>query len=215
MAKRRLAEEIRNTASNFELISNSLFDLAHEYESIPKFSGANKMISLARSAEENTVNLRNLTARSMGTNLNPYYEETSSALNITVKEEKRWIVITVPAILPGRNARDNTLFLTKPLRSSLIAFQSEQPIERFSKCAICIVHQYDEALGIKRVRDYDNIETKRYLDVIESFFLTSDSGLYCSVLQTTAIGDRDRTKFYLMIPQSLPFWVNEIVKAHT
>ena len=71
---------------------------------------------------------------------------------------------------------------------------------------ICIVHRYDEALGIRRVRDYDNIETKRYLDVIESVFLTNDSGLLCSVLQTTQISDRDCTEFYLMLPDTLPLW---------
>ena len=54
-------------------------------------------------------------------------------------------------------------------------------MERFGACAICIVHQYDEALGIRRIRDYDNIETKRYLDVIESMLLTNDRpALYCS-----------------------------------
>ena len=75
---------------------------------------------------------------------------------------------------------------------------------------ICIVHQYDAALGTRRVRDYDNIETKRFLDVIESVFLTNDSGLLCSVLQTTKMGDRDATDFYLMLPESLLKWVREV-----
>ena len=74
---------------------------------------------------------------------------------------------------------------------------------------ICIVHQYDAALGTRRVRDYDNIETKRFLDVIESVFLTNDSGLLCSVLQTTKMGDRDATDFYLMLPESLLKWVEK------
>ena len=88
-------------------------------------------------------------------------------------------------------------------------------MERFSSCVICIVHKYDEALGVKRVRDYDNIETKRYLDVIESVMLTNDSGLLCSVLQTTQIADRDCTEFYLMLPESLPIWASEQIKSHT
>lgn len=88
-------------------------------------------------------------------------------------------------------------------------------MERFRDCGICIVHQYDEAMGLRRVRDYDNIETKRYLDVIESVLLTNDSGLLCTLLQTTEIGDRDCTEFYLMQPESLSVWAKERVKTHT
>ena len=88
-------------------------------------------------------------------------------------------------------------------------------MERFGECVICIVHQYDEALGVNRVRDYDNIETKRYLDVIESVMLTNDSGLLCTVLQTTEMSDRDRTVFYLMLPESLPIWARDNIKSHT
>ena len=88
-------------------------------------------------------------------------------------------------------------------------------MERFGACAICIVHQYDEALGIRRIRDYDNIETKRYLDVIESMLLTNDSGLLCTVLQATQVADRDCTEFYLMRPESLPAWAKIHIKSTT
>ena len=82
-------------------------------------------------------------------------------------------------------------------------------------CGICIVHMYDESLGIRRVRDYDNIETKRYLDVIESILLTNDSGLLCSVLQTTKMGERDCTQFYLMQPETLSIWAKDHIKSNT
>ena len=80
---------------------------------------------------------------------------------------------------------------------------------------VCIVHQYDEAMSLRRVRDYDNIETKRYLDVIESVMLTNDNGLLLTVLQTTELGDRDCTEFYLMSPDKLSSWAAEHIKAHT
>lgn len=119
-----------------------------------------------------------------------------------------WIVDTaLPGIVPHRNVRDNGAFLTRPMRNALIQYQRQHPMERFRECAICIVHQYDEALGVKRIHDYDNVETKRYLDVIESVFLTNDTGLLCTVLQATQIGDRDATFFYLMPPFRLKEWV--------
>ena len=58
-------------------------------------------------------------------------------------------------------------------------------------------------LGKRRIRDYDNIEAKRYLDVIESMLLTNDSGLLCTVLQATRMSDRDSAEFYLMRPETL------------
>ena len=113
--------------------------------------------------------------------------------------------------------RDNRViaFLTRPLRYALLDFLKENPMERFGSCAICIVHNYDEALGKRRIRDYDNIETKRYLDVIESMLLTNDSGLLCTVLQATKVSDRDCTEFYLMRPETLSTWAKNHIKSTT
>lgn len=204
---------IREVASDYDAISQGLFDLANTKEKIPGFNPKERLYSLVRNAERNTVKLRNTTSRTMWGNTAPFYEELASALGISVEEETKWIKITVPAILPNRFSRDNGEFLTKPLRNSLIQFQREQPIARFRDCMICIVHGYDVALSMRRVRDYDNIETKRYLDVIEAVMLTNDSGLLCSVLQTTEIMDRDCTQFYLMQPETLPQWAAQHIKT--
>lgn len=202
-------------ASAYESMSQELFKLAHSMEESDLYNPMNRLYSLVRCAEVSAVGLRNLTARTQHEVNGFLYEEVASALNISITEEKKWLKITVPAILPNRNARDNTLFLTRPLRECLLGFQRESPIERFGECAICIVHRYDEALGIRRIRDYDNIETKRYLDVIEAIFLVNDTGRLCTVLQATSIGDRDSTEFYLMHPQALPGWTQEHLIWHT
>ena len=76
-------------------------------------------------------------------------------------------------------------------------------------------HNYDAALGKRRIRDYDNIETKRYLDVIESMLLTNDSGLLCTVLQATRMSDRDSAEFYLMRPETLSSWAKNHIKTTT
>ena len=133
-----------------------------------------------------------------------FYGEVADLLGIRIDETHDWLKITVPAILPKRNQRDNQAFLTRPLRYALLDFLKENPMERFGSCAICIVHNYDEALGKRRIRDYDNIETKRYLDVIESMLLTNDSGLLCTVLQATKVSDRDCTEFYLCLLYTSP-----------
>lgn len=208
-------QHIMELASDVEGISQELFSLAHRLETIPRYNPEEELHSLTKNLEKCTVQHRNVTARFMAHVEKPIYETIAGALNIQVKEERKWIKITVPAILPNRSARDGSLYITQPLRYRLIEFQRANPIERFHQCVICIVHKYDEAMGIKRVRDYDNIEIKRYLDVIESILLTNDSGLYCSVFQTTKITDRDATEFYLMQPETLPLWLEKHLKTDT
>ena len=206
---------MRQVASDFDGISHELFQIANDLERIDQFNPQQKLYSLVRSAEVSTVSLRNLTARTVHDDVAPFYGEVADLLGIKIEESHDWIKITVPAILPKRNQRDNQAFLTRPLRYALLDFLKENPMERFGACAICIVHQYDEALGIRRIRDYDNIETKRYLDVIESMLLTNDSGLLCTVLQATQVADRDCTEFYLMRPESLPAWAKTHIKSTT
>ena len=188
---------------------------ASAIETIEKYNPQQQMFSLVRLAEMNTVTLRNLAGRTVEGDPAAFYSEVADAMGICVEETHDWVKITVPAILPKRNQRDNQAFLISPLRRSLLRFLHESPMERFEKCVICIVHNYDSALGAKRIRDYDNIETKRYLDVIESLLLTNDSGLLCSVFQCTEMADRDSTEFFLMLPELLPKWVSERFKTHT
>ena len=212
---KQFTELLMQAASDYDAISTELFSLAHTLQDNPKYDPSNKLHSLVRTAEANTVVLRNLAARTQWGNTSPFYENVAMALGISVQEYHHWIKVTVPAILPNRSQRDNLAFITRPLRHCLIQFQREHPMERFRDCGICIVHQYDEALSLRRVRDYDNIETKRYLDIIESTLLTNDSGLLCTVLQTTRMGDRDCTEFYLMQPERLALWAGEYIKTHT
>ena len=208
-------QQLMELASSYEAISQEMFALAARMEKYPRYNPESELYGFTKFIEKNAVKQRSLTARFLAPANRELYETIAAALDIEIVEERKWIKIVVPAILPGRNARDGSLFITQPLRNRLIEFQRKNPIERFAMCTICILHKYDEALGVRRVRDYDNVETKRFLDVIESVLLTNDSGLYCSVFQTTQISDRDRTEFYLMQPETLPIWLEKHIKTDT
>ncbi len=213
MKNNELIGPLREIASDYDAVSQGLFDLASVLERQIHYEPKERLYNAVRIAERNTVDLRNVTARTMWGHTDPFYEDVAGMLRISVSEEPRWIKIVVPAILPNRNNRDNSEFLTKPLRNSILRFQRQEQIGRFKNCMVCIVHGYDEALSLRRIRDYDNIETKRYLDVIESMLLVNDGGLLCSVLQTTEIMDRDCTVFYLMQPETLPIWAQDHIKS--
>ena len=206
-------EAMMTLASDYDQMSQELFRLAHKLEDTPGYNPKNEMYSLVRTAEQATVGLRGLAARTEWEKARELYETAGDAMGIRVSEDPNWIKITVPAILPKRNARDNTLYLTRPLRACLLKFQAADPIERFERCVICIVHQYDAALGTRRVRDYDNIETKRFLDVIESVFLTNDSGLLCDAYNSTELGGTDCTRISIMDSAQFSDWLEKREKA--
>ena len=215
MEHSKYIQAIRKVASDFDGVSHELFQVADTMERVDQYNPQSKLFSLVRTAEVSTVALRNLTARTVHDDLAPFYCEVADLLGIKVEETHDWLKISVPAILPKRNQRDNQAFLTRPLRYAIIEFLKENPMERFGSCAICIVHNYDAALGKRRIRDYDNIETKRYLDVIESMLLTNDSGLLCTVLQATQMSDRDSAEFCLMRPETLSSWAKKHIKTTT
>lgn len=211
MNDKKFSDSVRKVGSNFDGLKAELFRIADLMDSTGRYNVRDQMMHLDRVAEVNTVELRNLTARLPDTDVGPLYDEVVSALAISVREEQQWIRISVPAILPKKLSRSNQSFMLRPMRHALMEFIRDNPIERFGKCAVCIEHTYDESLGTKRVRDYDNIETKRYLDVIEAFFMTTDSGNSCTVLQTTTMAELDATVFYIMPTQNLAKWVDEHV----
>ena len=60
---------------------------------------------------------------------------------------------------------------------------------------IGVHYQHDAAKSLRRVRDYDNIETIQYLDVIKALFLSNDSGLSISVFRCTELNAKQILRF--------------------
>ena len=130
-------------------------------------------------------------------------ESSAFELGITIDSCSDSVVnITIPCLVPGRKKKP-TEFITAPLYAALERFiknkPSDKPFERFSKCVICITHVYDKQLISKgRKRDYDNIETKGIIDVINAFLLTDDNGFLCSVYHSSEISDSEFTRISVM-----------------
>ncbi len=200
-------EIMRKTAANFISLGDDLNRVAGTLEAIEQHNPRVELYKLVCRAETDTVRLRELAARTDRSKTVQFYEKVSEAQNIEIREYPDWLKISLPAILPKRSRSYEQDFLIAPMRQALVTFLRKNPRERMKRSAVCIVHQYDASKSPRRVRDYDNIETKRYLDVIEALFLSNDSGLCISVFQCTELGDSDTTVFYLMKPETLPKWL--------
>ena len=200
-------DAMRQTAADFVSLGNDLSRVAGTLEKIERYNPRQELYKLVRRAEVNTVGLRDLAARTDRSKILQFYGYVSEALHIEIREYPDWLRISLPAILPKRNRSYEQDFLLVPMRQALITFLRKNPRERMGQSTVCIVHRYDASKSPRRVRDYDNIETKRYLDVIEALLLSNDSGLSISVYQCTELGDSDATVFYLMQPEALPKWL--------
>ena len=198
---------MRQTAADFGSLSNDLYRVAGTLEASDWYNPRGELYKLVWRAEVDTVQLRELAARTDRSTIAQFYEEVAGALNIEIREYRDWLRISLPAILPKRGRSYAQDFLIAPMRQALVTFLRKNPRERMKQSTVCIIHQYDGSKSPRRVRDYDNIETKRYLDVIEALFLSNDSGLSISVFQCTELGDADATVFYLMTPETLPKWL--------
>ena len=63
MATEKYMELLLEVATEHERMSRELFRLAHRLEDMPRYNPRNEMYSLVRNAEQTTVNLRGLAAR--------------------------------------------------------------------------------------------------------------------------------------------------------
>ncbi|MCL2840329.1 MAG: DUF6100 family protein [Defluviitaleaceae bacterium] len=139
-----------------------------------------------------------------------YLLEASKALDISITQESNSMIkIIIPALVPKRKIK-GAKFIAAPLFEAVKIFVSSDmyTIPRYDKCTICITHIYDKELSTEgRIRDYDNLELKEILDIINVFFLTDDSGIWCNNYQNTALGNEDATHILIMPQHQYSNWI--------
>jgi len=96
--------------------------------------------------------------------------------------------IELPLLLPKRGG-DST-FITEPLHRLL---SLEQDIQRIRECVVVFRQIYGEGKKAADIRDHDNVESRAVLNVIERYFLISDSGYYCANIHMSEFGRSSKT----------------------
>ena len=110
---------------------------------------------------------------------------------IEISENGGILEIKLPCLLPKRRQRQSTEFLLDPFTSALSDYAAHHTMPQFQHCVVCFSHIYAQELPERRIRDYDNLELKQFLDVAASFILTDDNGLLCDAYNTTELGEED------------------------
>ena len=137
-----------------------------------------------------------------------YLTSAANVLGITITAQPGLVEITLPGLLPKKK-QCSAEYLADPLDQALGQFTKEHPCSRFDSCVICFCHIYAESGGRGRIRDYDNLEMKRLLDIVCAYLMEDDTGLLCDVYNTTELGEEDATKLCVMDRDLFSGWLEQ------
>ncbi len=136
-------------------------------------------------------------------------KQAAHVQGIHITHTDHFVQISLPGLMPKRKKYKNTTYLTDPLHYALSEYIKERTIPVFKDCVICFSHVFDKSLSTSRIRDYDNMECKQLLDVVASYLLTDDGGLFCDAYHTTEFSDRDCTLITIMSKECFPKWLKQ------
>lgn len=196
----RLEDEIpklSNTISAMKITDTDIYGKNYEELSL----------DAALRAEHIACSLRNLIYAANLVSKPTLMKETAKVHGIQITHDDRQVQITLPGLIPKRNKRINTTFLTDPLYESLETYTKEYALPHFKDCTVCFTHVFDQSLPLRRVRDYDNLECKQILDTVSGFLMIDDSGLFCDAYHTTEFGNNDYTLLTIMERSAFPEWL--------
>ena len=124
-------------------------------------------------------------------------DKATEMLGIEVRKDGNTVVIDLPFLLPRKKGKENK-FIGDPLRYKLEEISKTEDLKIRDRAVICIIHTYDNVNKNARCYDYDNLESKKLLDIVTLFTLTDDAPEFCDVYQTVQLSDRDKTRVIVM-----------------
>ena len=107
-------EAMMTLASDYDQMSQELFRLAHKLEDTPGYNPKNEMYSLVRTAEQATVGLRGLAARTEWEKARELYETAGDAMGIRVSKTRTGSKSRSP--LSSQSGMHETIRFTSPGR---------------------------------------------------------------------------------------------------
>lgn len=154
-----------------------------------------------------TCRLRRLIYVATGVKKADYLVSAGAVQGIEVRCDNNVLEIDLPCLLPKRRQKRSVEFLVDPLYFTLESYLQNNSLPSFDHCVVCFIHIYDKKLSSGRVRDYDNLEMKQILDVVNAFVMTDDTGLLCDTYNTTELGERDLTRILVMEEECFERWL--------
>ncbi len=204
-----LSQRITSILADLNRLTNALY--AMNTTDIQRYPDNYEVLSTdaALRAEQIACRLRHLIYSTTNIKKEEYLTSAAMMQGINVEKKGDVLEITLPCLLPKRKQRQSTEYLLDPFNAAMSQYVKSHPMPRLRHCVVCFSHIYCQELPERRVRDYDNLELKQFLDVAASFILTDDTGLLCDAYNTTALGETDCTRISIMDSAYFPKWLAE------
>lgn len=208
-----LSQRITSILADLNRLTNALY--AMNTTDIQRYPDNYEVLSTdaALRAENIACRLRHLIYSTTSIKKEEYLTSAAVMQGIKVDENDGVLEITLPCLLPKRKQRQSTEYLLDPFTAAMNQYARSRPLPRLQHCVVCFSHVYCQDLPKRRVRDYDNLELKQFLDVAASFILTDDSGLLCDAYNTTELGETDCTRISIMDSGRFADWLKEREKV--
>lgn len=208
-----LSQRISSILTDLNRLTNALY--AMNTTDIQRYPDNYEVLSTdaALRAEQIACRLRHLIYATTSIRKEEYLTSAAVMQGITVTQKGEVLEITLPGLLPKRKQRNSTEYLLDPFTAALGQYARSHPMPQLRHCVVCFSHIYCRDLPERRVRDYDNLELKQFLDVAASFILTDDSGLLCDAYNTSELGESDCTRISIMDSRYFPDWLGEREKV--
>ena len=205
MNRKQLYDKINQTSTELERLQHDLFavertDIVLYPENFVELAGTAAMRS-----ERITCALRQLACQIPGYRMT-YLAQAAQAQGIVVSSKEGVLSVTLPGLLPKRQAGVRNDFLMEPLFYALSQHAMSHPINRYKRSTVCFFHIYDSNIH-PYIRDHDNVECKQVLDAVSLFFLPDDSGAYCDIYHTSRVGAMDETQIFILSSDLFPTWL--------
>ena len=151
-------------------------------------------LEMAMRAEAIACSTRNIAGMFLINGRSQMIRKVSDAQGIRVERHKLGYEIVMPYLMAKRNGKHNVRFLLEPLSYALRQYTEEHTIERLQHAVIWFIYEYAEDTPRRYIRDYDNMEAKEVLDLINTYFLVDDSGRFCELRYSSRQGERNQTR---------------------
>lgn len=207
-----LSQRISSIQDDIQQLNSALF--AMDTTDIQRYPDSYETLSIdaALRAEQIACRLRPLIYTITRTPKEDHLPSATSTMGIWVEQHGDVMEITLPALLPKRRRQLSTDLLD-PFDTALSQYAKEHPMPRYKHCVVCFSSIYSRETPERRVRDYDNLELKQFLDMTASYLLVDDSGLLCDAYFTTELGENDCTRIFIMDSSHFSTWLKEREKV--
>ena len=160
-----LSQRITSILADLNRLTNALY--AMNTTDIQRYPDNYEVLSTdaALRAENIACRLRHLIYSTTNIKKDEYLTSAAVMQGINVEKKGDVLEITLPCLLPKRKQRQSTEYLLDPFTAAMSQYTREHPMPRFQHCVVCFSHIYCQDLPKRRVRDYDNLELKQFLDV--------------------------------------------------